>query len=66
MCHCSGAISHFGQDCPTRLDICLLSQDDCDDLLESLLALKNTAPMLVPEEWTGNGSEEEYFVCSSK
>jgi hypothetical protein len=39
--HHYGNISHFGQDCPTGFNICLLSQDNHEDLLESLLALKD-------------------------
>jgi hypothetical protein len=52
-------------DCPTRFDIHLLSQDDCDNLLESLLALKDTPPMLTSDDWNDNRLEED-FVHSSK
>jgi hypothetical protein len=65
-CHCCGGPGHFAQDCPTGFDVRLLSQDNCDDLLESLLALKDTAPTLMPDDQNGDGLEEEDFVHSSE
>jgi hypothetical protein len=66
MCRCCGAPGHFAWDCPTRFDVRLLSQDDHDDLLESLLALKDTLPMLASEDRNDDGLEEEDFVHSSE
>jgi len=65
MCHCCGGPGHFAWDCPTRFDIHLLSQDDRDNLLESLLALKDAPPMPVSDDWNDNRLEED-FVHGSK
>jgi len=64
-CRCGGP-GHFARDCPTGFDIRLLSQDDRDDMLESLLALKDTAPTPMPDDQNGDGLEEEDFVHSSE
>jgi hypothetical protein len=64
-CHCGG-LGHFAQDCPTGLDVCLLSQDNCDDLLESLLALKDAPPTPASDDWNDDRLEEEDFVHGSK
>jgi hypothetical protein len=66
MCHRCGGPGHFARDCPTGFDVRLLSQDDRDDLLESLLALKDTAPTPTPDDQNGDGLEEEDFVHSNK
>jgi hypothetical protein len=65
-CRRCGGPGHFARDCPTGFDIRLLSQDDRDDLLESLLALKDTAPTPAPDDQNGDGLEEEDFVHSSE
>jgi hypothetical protein len=64
-CHCGGP-GHFAWDCPTRFNVRLLSQDDRDDLLESLLALKDTVTTPTPDDQNGDGLEEEDFVHSNK
>ena len=58
-CHCGG-ISYFGQDCPTGFNICFLSQDNHEDLLESLLALKDkhcadASTRGMDQRWIGGG-----------
>jgi|HubBroStandDraft_3_1064219.scaffolds.fasta_scaffold10482_2 hypothetical protein len=65
-CRRCGGPGHFARDCPTGFDVRLLSQDDRDDLLESLLALKDTVPMPAPDDQNGDGLEEEDFVHSSE
>jgi hypothetical protein len=65
-CHRCGGLGHFAQDCPTRFNICLLSQDNHDNLLESLLALKDAPPMPASDDQNDNGLEEEDFVHSSE
>jgi len=65
-CRRCGGPGHFARDCPTGFDVRLLSQDNRDDLLESLLALKDTAPTLMPDDQNGDGLEEEDFVHSSE
>jgi len=65
-CRRCGGPGHFAWDCPTGFDVRLLSQDDCDDLLESLLAMKDTAPTLTPDDQNGDRLEEEDFVHSSE
>jgi hypothetical protein len=66
MCRHCGGPGHFAWDCPTGFDIHLLSQDDCDDLLESLLALKDAPPTLASEDRNDDRLEEEDFVHSSE
>ena len=64
-CHCGGP-GHFAWDCPTGFNVRLLSQDNHDDLLESLLALKDAPPMPASDDQNDNGLEEEDFVHSSE
>jgi hypothetical protein len=65
-CHRCGGPGHFAWDYPTRFDVRLFSQDDRDDLLESLLALKDALPMPASDDWNNNRLEEEDFVHGSK
>ena len=65
-CRCCGGPGHFARDCPTGFDIRLLSQDDRDNLLESLLALKDTTPTPMPDDQNGDRLEEEDFVHSNE
>jgi hypothetical protein len=65
-CHRCGGPGHFAWDCPTGFDVRLLSQDDHDNLLESLLALKDALPTPASDDQNDNGLEEEDFVHSSE
>jgi hypothetical protein len=66
MCRCCGGPGHFAWNCSTRFNVHLLSQDDCDDLLESLLALKDALPTPASDDQNNDRLEEEDFVHSSK
>ena len=52
-CYQCRDVNHLVRDCPHRMDICLLTSEQRDELFEDLLALKDAVPIeecCLPEE----------------
>jgi len=49
-------MNHLVQDCPHRIDICQLTSEQWEELIEDLLALKN----IVPLEESCSPEEEDF------
>jgi len=52
-CYRCGDVNHVVRDCPHRLDVCQLTTEQREELIEDLLALKDAVPIeesCLPEE----------------
>jgi len=55
-CYQCGEASHLVKDCPYRLDVQKLTVEQWEELIEDLMALKDT----VEEEEVGSAPEEDF------
>ena len=55
-CYRCGDTNHVVRDCPYRMDVCQLTLEQQEELIEDLLALKDT----VPSEEPGPPEEEDF------
>ena len=57
-CYRCGDANHLVRDCPHRMDVCQLTAEQREELIEDLLALKDAVPI----EESCPPEEEEDFV----
>ena len=58
-CYHCGEFGHRSRECTTGFDVCLMSADDWEELLEDLLALKDAATEEAEVE-VGNAEEKDF------
>jgi hypothetical protein len=65
-CYRCSELTHCSRDCPTGFDIRLMSVDECEELMENLLALKDASEPKSKASENAEGAEEEGFGCRSR
>jgi hypothetical protein len=57
--HCCGAVGHFARDCPKRYDVCHMTVDEREGLLQDLLAARNAVYEEAPQDEVSVTATEE-------